>query len=288
MTDIITGSCIMLAVCSLLFVVGLKSTQHRSKRLGNLFAVLVVLLTFAYIMFLWDHAVLTKLIPYSNVIVLGNWFPIGAAILSGIACGRLQEFRVRQAVTAIGMLIAGGVGLFWPMLGSPPECGDIWQGDNCMQTSQTSCMPAASATLLRSYGVESTEREMARLSFTRRGTNWLGLYHGMSIKLEPSGLGPVLFDEELEELVSHREPQIISVGLNDATAELYPQYNVDWGWIIGVKHAVVLLKVDGDDVYIADPAVGKERWRLEDLRLLWDGRGLRIRPLPGHPNPASA
>ena len=97
MTDIYEGALIMLAVCSLFFVAGLKATHHRSKRLGNLTGILVVVMTVAYIVFLWDHAVLTRLIPYSNVIILGNWFPIGAAILSGIACGRLEEFRVRQA-----------------------------------------------------------------------------------------------------------------------------------------------------------------------------------------------
>ena len=285
MTDIIEGSFIMLAICSLLFIVGLKSTQHRSKRLGNLVGILVLLLTIGYIVFLWDHAILTKLIPYSNVIILGNWFPIGAAILSGIACGRLREFKVRQAVTAIPMLIAGAIGLFWPMLGSPPECGGEWEGDNCLQTAQTSCMAAASATLLRNYGVESTEKEMARLCFTRRGTNWLGLYHGLSIKLEPVGLGPFLFDESIEDLIAHRAPQIISVGLTKENAERYPQYNVDWGWIVGVKHAVVLMEVDGDKVQIADPAVGLETWSLEDLRLLWDGRGVRIRSLPGYPDP---
>lgn len=291
MTDIYSGALVMLSICSLLWIVGLKATQHRSKRLGNLVASLVVLLIVAYIVFLWDNAVLTSLIPYSNVIVLGNFFPIGAAVLSGIACGRLTKFRGRQAATAIGMLVAGIVGLSWPMIGPTPECGDKWdqKGDYriCLQTSQSSCMAAASVTLLRSYGVDTTEQEMARLCFTRdRGTNWLGLYHGLAVQLEPEGLRPVLFSENFEQLLRHDSPQIISCELTKEVAAQYPDLSKDWGWIVGVKHAVVLVEVlPSGNVLIGDPANGLERWSTEQLRRLWDGRGARVQKLPGYPDP---
>ncbi len=287
MTDILIGALIMLAVCSLAFVMGLKATEHRSRRLGNLVGVCVLLLTIAYIVFLWDHAVLTRFIPWSNVILLGNWFPVGAAILSGIACGRLQDYPARRAVTAVTMLAVGGLGLFWPLLGFPPECRDEWQGQNCLQTSQTSCMAAAAATVLKHYGVESSEQEMAHLCFTRKGTNWLGLYHGIAVKLQPVQLGPVLFDGKLEQLLAHDGPQIISCGISDEVARKYPHYKADWGWIPGVKHAVVLLRAEDDWLYIADPAVGLETWAMDDLRILWDGRGLRVEPLPGYSGSSS-
>lgn len=281
MADIVIGALIMLAICSLVFIVGLKATQHRSKRLGNLVAIFVVLLTIAYIVFLWDHAALTRLIPLSNVIVLGNFFPIGAAVLSGVACGRLSKYPLRQGVTALAMLIAGGIGLFWPMLGFPPECKGEWEGDNCMQTSQRSCMAATAATILRHYGIESTEREMASLCFTRKGTTWLGLYHGMAVKLREKDLKPWLFRESVDELLAFEGPQIISCGITEELAEKYPQYRDDWGWIPGVKHAVVLRGSDGDRIFIADPAVGLEEWAREDLKFLWDGRGLRVLPRSG-------
>lgn len=294
MTDIYSGAFIMLSICSLLWIVGLKATQHRSRRLGNLVASLVVLMIVAYIVFLWDNAVLTSLIPYSNVIVLGNFFPIGAAVLSGIACGRLSKFRGRQAATAIGMLFAGVAGLAWPMIGRTPECGDKWDREGihriCLQTSQSSCMAAASATLLRSYGVDTTEQEMASLCFTReRGTNWLGLYHGLSVKLAPVGMRPVLFSENFEQLIRRRGPQIISCELTEEAAAKYPELSEDWGWIVGVKHAVVLVEVHSNGfVLIGDPANGLERWSPEQLRLLWDGRGAGVEKLPGYPDPTSS
>ena len=236
MTDIYSGALIMLSICSLLWIVGLKATQHRSKRLGNLVGAMVVLMIIAYIVFLWDQAVLTQYIPYSNVIVLGNFFPVGAAVLSGIACGRLREHRGRQAATAVGMLIAGAAGLWWPMFGRTPECGDKWQDTVCLQTSQSSCMAAASATLLRCYGVQTSEREMARLCFTReRGTNWLGLYHGLAVKLESSGLGPVLFEEDLKGLLSVDGPQIISCELTEAASNENPDLSQRLGMDRGGK-----------------------------------------------------
>ena len=286
MADIYSGAMIMLSICSLLWIVGLKATQHRSGRLGLMVASLVVLIIVAYIVFFWDNAILTSLIPYSNVILLGNFFPIGAAVLSGVACGRLKEFPFRQAATAIAMLIAGGVGLFWPLLGSPPECKDKWAGSTCLQTSESSCMAAASATLLKSYGVETSEQRMARLCFTReRGTNWLGLYHGLSVQLKSKGLRPVLFDENLEELKKHRDPQIISCELTAEAAKTHPDLSNEWGWIEGVKHAVVLISIEDDSVRVADPSNGLERWSIDQLRLLWDGRGARVETIPGYVDP---
>ncbi|MFK7822350.1 MAG: hypothetical protein AB8G99_26890 [Planctomycetaceae bacterium] len=286
MADIYSGAMIMLSICSLLWIVGLKATQHRSQRLGLLVAKLVVLLIVAYIVFLWDNAVLTAIIPYSNVILLGNFFPVGAAILSGIACGRLREFRYRQAATAIAMLAAGGVGLFWPLLGSPPECGDKWVNGACLQTTRSSCMAAASATLLQSHGVTASEKRMARLCFTREhGTNWLGLYHGLAVKLKSRGLRPALFDETLKQLRQHRDPQIISCELTEETAKAHPRLRDEWGWIVGVKHAVVLLEIDDQTVRVADPANGLEVWSLAQLQLLWDGRGARVESIPGYHDP---
>lgn len=51
---------------------------------------------------------------------------------------------------------------------------DRWADGVCLQSSEASCGPAAGATLLRHFGREVTERELAIESFTtRRGTeNW--------------------------------------------------------------------------------------------------------------------
>ena len=49
------------------------------------------------------------------------------------------------------------------------------------------------------------------------------------------------------------------------------------GWIVGVPHSVVLMGFIGDNrVAIADPALGREIWDLDDLRLLWHGEGVRL------------
>jgi hypothetical protein len=49
------------------------------------------------------------------------------------------------------------------------------------------------------------------------------------------------------------------------------------GWTPGVGHAVVLLgRLSGGTVEVADPAVGRIFWNDGALALLWRGRGVRL------------
>lgn len=51
----------------------------------------------------------------------------------------------------------------------------------------------------------------------------------------------------------------------------------EWGWTPGLGHAVVVFGRTGDDlIEVGDPSVGREHWRVEDLRVLWPGAGLRL------------
>lgn len=65
---------------------------------------------------------------------------------------------------------------------------------------------------------------------------------------------------------------------SDAT-NVDPRYAQEWGWIPGLRHAVVLFgkKADGN-LDIGDPSVGREAWTVDDLRVLWHGQGLRLVP----------
>jgi hypothetical protein len=73
------------------------------------------------------------------------------------------------------------------------------------------------------------------------------------------GVGPVLLSVELR-------PEVRTV------RELQGA-----GWIVGVPHSIVLMGFIGEErVAIADPALGREIWALDDLRLLWHGEGVRL------------
>ena len=57
----------------------------------------------SYIAFVWDHPWLASWLPFSNLIVLGNWLPIFAAVLIGLTCRRLRG-RPRSRTIAVVLL----------------------------------------------------------------------------------------------------------------------------------------------------------------------------------------
>ena len=44
-----------------------------------------------------------------------------------------------------------------------------WVGDVCLQSTPSTCGPASAASLLKSFGQEASEKELARASFTSTG-----------------------------------------------------------------------------------------------------------------------
>jgi hypothetical protein len=56
------------------------------------------------IQFLWDHPLLTRLIPAPNVIVLGNFQPPLSALLGGLAWGLIPKSRGRKLLYVVPLL----------------------------------------------------------------------------------------------------------------------------------------------------------------------------------------
>ena len=56
-----------------------------------------------------------------------------------------------------------------------------------------------------------------------------------------------------------------------------PRYVRDWGWEVGRPHAVILFRFLPDDlVEMGDPSIGREKWHVKSLRVLWRGDGMRL------------
>lgn len=123
---------------------------------------------------------------------------------------------------------------------------DRWNENVCLQSSESSCGPAAAATLLRHLGKYATELEIAKASFTtRRGTeNWylirtirrLGLQASYSV-VAP-GLDNVLI------------PSIAGVRLNQTGNS---------------GHFIALLAKDGEDFIVGDPLNGREKLTRQEM-----------------------
>ena len=276
MTDIYFGLALIGGLSALLFFWALTLSRQVPRPYIDGLAVLTVAGLLLYTRFLWDSLLLCQWLPFSNLIVVGNWFPLSAAFLAGLAWQRVPGRIVRKALSVTALMGAASFSAVYPLLGAAPDCGKSWLGDVCLQTSSQTCSPASAATLLRAYGIAATEQEMADLCLTRGGTTWPGLYHGLKAKTEGTIWDVQAFEWTVDDLRSRTDPAILSVGLEKG-GRFDPAYEREWGWTPGVAHTVVYFRYwNAHRIDMADPSVGRELWSEDDLRLLWRGRGMRL------------
>ena len=120
---------------------------------------------------------------------------------------------------------------------------------------------------------------MADLCFTRRGTTWQGLYHGLGVMLAGSDWRVDVRHCSLDELRQLKGPLLLSVVLKHTDSIDNPKYEARLGWTEDVPHTVVYYGHRNDgSVVIADPSFGFEQWTTADLDILWHGRIVSVIP----------
>lgn len=229
------------------------------------------------VLVLRHSAIFARVIPWADVIALGNLSPLAIALLVAML------FRLRSGNIAFSIILAvalGGAGTWqsyrW-LFDPKPETNDRWRGIVCMQTSGATCSAAAAATLLGMHDIPTTESEMADLCLTTLdGTSQLGLYRGLCIKTRGTPWKVEVFGGDIERVYASA-PAVISVGIG-RFQDVDPRYEREWSWSRGVLHTVVFLGTvrDGKRVYVADPGVGQEQWMRENAKTLWKGAGFRL------------
>jgi len=279
MTDLILGTVILYAVAVAVFA-GSVWVSGRASGLGRiLWAGAGVVATVAFIVFLYGRLVMTRILPVSNVIIVGNWIPLGVAWLAGVVWGfrRIPAWRRVLAVT-----ILAGVAIYsllLPMLNIPPQAQDKWTPTGvCLQSTPASCSACAGAMLLRHHGIDTGEREMMELCLTgRSGTPQLGLFRGLKLKTRGAPYRVHSFRASIDKLLEADDwPALLLVWL-DPKDHVDPRYKEQWGWEPGVGHAVTVFGRIGNDRFdVGDPSIGREQWSLQDLQVLWHGEGLRL------------
>ena len=282
MVDLYLGLVIIGGLTLTSFLGSLWCSYRMSRALSDLCAILVVVLMFFYIRHLWYNVRLTTLLPYSNLVIIGNWLPPLAGLLGGFAWRRIYGRIVRKTLCTSALAVAAGYAAVLPMLGEPPECSDRWNRDGvCLQTTQQTCTAASAATLLRLHDIDATEAEMAKLCLTREGTTWMGLYRGLKQKTQGTR-----WDVEVVEWTANEipdiptEPLILSVGIGQAETERDERRFAEWGWRPGQGHSVLLLGKSSMGGYrIADPTPGYgiEIWSRKNLEELFQGTAVRLR-----------
>lgn len=280
-----------IVLMALLSVAVFFGVNRLSRGLGprwlDALAVVIVLLIALYVRWVWGELWIVEYIPLASVIVLSNWFPLLLGALAAVLWLRMRPHPLWRRIPVQALLIGVTVwSVIYVIPRNPPECGNEWIDLRpyspyriCRQTTPWTCSAAASATILEALGINATEAEMARLCLTRHGTSWLGMYHGLKIKLQGSGYAPVFFDGTVDDLdaITDDHPALLCCQLTTDVAAENPAYANDHGWIPGVAHSVVCFGMRGPVVVIGDPSQRElEHWNLETLGDLWTGSGLRI------------
>lgn len=279
MSDLVFGLIIMTLLCVALFCLGLRMGRLHSKAATRIFAVLTVLAVFAYTAFLWNSPNLVVLLPFSNLIVTGNWFPPAAAFLGGLVFDLLPVSRRRS--TECLLIGASAFCLVYPLLGTAPQCHETYDSDGrCIQSTDATCSAACAASLLRSHGIWATEQEMAELCLTRQGTQWQGLYRGLKTKTRDTNWDVEVVTCPAEQLRYYPGELILTVGL-DPAQEGADELVQEFGWDSNVWHSVIQIGTDPQGnplIFDPSPGYGKERWLASQLGTLYRGHALRLVP----------
>jgi hypothetical protein len=281
MRDIYFGIGLLSGVSILLLIVGLGLGKRLSRRWSLMLIAALVLFMLIFGTVLLDTPRMVRLLPVVNVLIIGNWQLPATGLLIGLAWCILPGVPIRKLVLILPL---AGLGLwrsYGPLLGDAPQnIRNRWRDGVCLQSSSSSCSAAAAATLLKEVGIDATEREMAELCFTReQGTTFHGLYRGLKLKTSQTTWDVQVLRGTVEELRESSRPVLLSVGLPRNTAGIDPRYHRDWGWVPGFRHSVVVFRfLPNEQIEVGDPAIGRERWGVEGLDVLWNGKGLRLVP----------
>ncbi len=161
----------------------------------------------------------------------------------GFAAGMLDawwqpESFGEKAIVPSALAVLVFVPFVKPLL-NPLDLGqlkDRFQGDVCLQSTFSTCGPASAVTLLRSFGDEVSERELARESFTSRG--------GTEIWY----LARALRRRGIATNVAIRMPGDSTIPSPAIAGVILPGH---------AGHFIAVLTSDGTQVTIADPLKGK-------------------------------
>src|SRR3954453_11292783 len=97
MDDLILGFALLAGLAGALFVLGCWLGRPRPVWLTNLVALGTIVGLAAYTLTLWDNVLLAEILPVSNLIVVGNWFPPGLSLLAGLAWSLLPRLEPGSA-----------------------------------------------------------------------------------------------------------------------------------------------------------------------------------------------
>jgi predicted double-glycine peptidase len=218
-------------------------------------------------------------LPFSNAVVLGNWIPLGAALLAGMVAAARSVPPWRRVLLGLALVALGWCTVLGHCPSPPAISRSSFQDGVCLQTSSVSCGPSCAVTLLHCHNIEASEREMTGLCLTNKtGTSLLGLYRGLKLKTRDTDWDVDVVRCGIDELLrSEKYPLIVSVRLEPEPPGLSSENALRPLRLLNARHTIVVLGISEEGrVEVGDPGCGSTHWFLEDLRARWSGEGLRL------------
>jgi len=261
MSDLQLSLGIMGLLCVFSALLGWRLRREPGQRTGRLVTVLMTALMGIYMMWLWDAPVLVSLLPFSGVIILGNWLPVIGAYYAGV-CGSTRTIPTwRRALLSCGLMSLSVYSLYSPLMGEAPRCMNVdFERILEFQTTDQTCSAACAASLLRMHGIDATEKELTELCLTRRGTHWMGVYRGLTLKTAGTDWKVVVERLSGDELSrAGRFPGVLSLTFNGRAA----YRPADAGLVQNTGHSVVSLGTNRESslvVFDPSPDYGFETW----------------------------
>ncbi|MEZ6088359.1 MAG: cysteine peptidase family C39 domain-containing protein [Pirellulaceae bacterium] len=233
----------------------------------------------------------TQWLPESSaIIVWANATPLFLAAAYGISFRLNQPSQTRQRVFAacVGMMavaatIAPIVRPYTRPIADMEETPN-WVDGVCLQTHESTCGPAAAATLLRCYQFFTTEASMNAVCLTGAdGTSSLGIYRGLYNVGDPRGYQPRVVCGSFDHFVQYGQfPSIVMVRFSEPPRDWRQSLITRVSRRGGQGHAIVVFGVNENGTLdVGDPATGRCQWNVERLRQSWDGEAIYLHGAPG-------
>lgn len=238
---------ILLIISSFYFSVKICKNKSKTKVLGFMLFNALMIFLYIYIVFAETPEFSTADIFPQYIFFMKSWFIWFALAALGGTINRASDYRTKRAFYILSFVLMG-VFIFQSLRFMYPYSYDdlyrVTPSDYQVQTSQYTCGAASMVNLLKKWDIESTESEMAELSFTgiHGSVEEISTHYAVHKKLKGTGLKARISTLNVEELKNMKVPVILIV-------KAY--------WIDYVDHSILFLRYENNKFYVFDPDPAK-------------------------------